>query len=372
MTRSISDVLSSLVRARSASLPKILSREDLQRTLDKERTRADRSGRAFYWVLFRLGDSHSEKQVLQRLGDIVARRIRSTDTVGWFDETVACAILLDTDRTGAQVFATDILRLVAELHIKPKAVIYSYPLEDSSTGDSPTNQPPAVLSDDHILVAAGVTSSGPQQNAAVREPFLVSMPRWKRAMDIIGASIGLLLTAPILLLAAVAIKISSPGPVLFVQRRTGLGGRPFSIYKFRTMHVGAEALKAQLRRSNERDGPAFKIKNDPRLIPIGSFLRRLSVDELPQLFNVLKGDMSLVGPRPATFDETIEYRSWYQRRLDVTPGLTCIWQVRGRAEITFESWMRMDIQYIRHYGFWQDLRLLLATIPAVLTGRGAY
>jgi len=143
------------------------------------------------------------------------------------------------------------------------------------------------------------------------------------------------------------------------------------MYKFRSMVVDADKLKSQLAHLNEQDGPAFKSTNDPRVTRIGRFIRKTSIDELPQLWNVLKGDMSLVGPRPPTYDEVEQYKPWYRRRLEVTPGLTCIWQVEGRSRVTFEEWMRMDARYMHRPTIWQDLRLIFATIPAVLLGRGA-
>jgi lipopolysaccharide/colanic/teichoic acid biosynthesis glycosyltransferase len=136
------------------------------------------------------------------------------------------------------------------------------------------------------------------------------------------------------------------------------------------MHVDAESRKAELSHLNEQDGPAFKIKNDPRITSVGRFLRATSIDELPQLFNVLMGEMSLVGPRPPTFDEVAKYRRWYLRRLDVTPGLTCIWQVKGRSRVSFEEWMRMDLEYIDQQSFWLDLELIVKTVPALLLRRG--
>jgi lipopolysaccharide/colanic/teichoic acid biosynthesis glycosyltransferase len=174
-----------------------------------------------------------------------------------------------------------------------------------------------------------------------------------------------------MLAAAIAIKLSSHGPILFAQRRAGLGGQPFTIYKFRTMVVDAEQRKASLKGLNEQDGPAFKMKHDPRITRIGRLLRTTSLDELPQLWNVLKGDMSLVGPRPLPCDESDAARLWHRQRLDVTPGLTCIWQIRGRNSVTFDQWMRMDMEYVRRRTLWHDLRLLLETIPAVLFSRGA-
>jgi lipopolysaccharide/colanic/teichoic acid biosynthesis glycosyltransferase len=158
--------------------------------------------------------------------------------------------------------------------------------------------------------------------------------------------------------------------VFFKQRRAGLGGRPFTIYKFRTMVVDAEAQKSQLRHKSEQDGPAFKIKHDPRITRIGRILRESSLDELPQLFNVLKGDMSLVGPRPLPVDESEGCATWHRRRLDVTPGLTCIWQVHGRSSVSFVEWIRMDRRYIRALSIWQDIKLMLLTIPSILMRRG--
>jgi lipopolysaccharide/colanic/teichoic acid biosynthesis glycosyltransferase len=197
------------------------------------------------------------------------------------------------------------------------------------------------------------------------------LPWWKRSIDIVGALTGLVMLSPIMFLAAAAIRVTSPGPIIFKQRRAGLGGQPFWIYKFRTMSVDAEARKASLRQFSEQDGPAFKIKHDPRITPVGRFLRETSLDELPQLWNVLTGDMSLVGPRPLPMDESAACDQWQRRRLDVTPGLTCIWQVRGRSRVTFAEWMRMDVNYIRRRGLLHDVRILAETIPAVLMRRGA-
>jgi lipopolysaccharide/colanic/teichoic acid biosynthesis glycosyltransferase len=171
--------------------------------------------------------------------------------------------------------------------------------------------------------------------------------------------------------AAATIKLTSKGPVLFAQKRAGLGGKPFKIYKFRTMVVDAEALKAKLKAQNEQDGPAFKIKDDPRVTKVGKFLRKTSIDELPQLWNVLIGDMTLVGPRPLPVNESDACEGWQRRRLDVTPGLTCIWQVKGRSRVSFAEWVRMDVAYIRRRTFWHDVTILAQTIPAVLLRRGA-
>lgn len=220
----------------------------------------------------------------------------------------------------------------------------------------------------------GVTSGGESQPTVVHSLDTLlhrPLPWWKRVLDIAGASVGLVLSAPILGVAAAAIKLTSPGPVMFTQQRAGLGGRPFTIYKLRTMCVDAEAKKKELARLNEQDGPAFKIKHDPRVTRVGAFLRKSSIDELPQLWNVLKGDMTLVGPRPLPINESEACQGWQRRRLDVTPGLTCIWQVKGRSQVSFADWVRMDMSYIRRRTLFNDLRILLQTVPAVLMRKGA-
>ncbi len=207
--------------------------------------------------------------------------------------------------------------------------------------------------------------------AGLAEMLLVqAMPPWKRALDIAGAGLGLLLLWPLLLVVAAAVKLTSPGPVLFAQLRSGRGGKPFLMYKFRTMTTDAEARKALLLARNEQDGPAFKIKDDPRVTPLGRWLRAASIDELPQLWNVLRGDMSLVGPRPLPCEEAAACSDWRRQRLDAIPGLTCTWQVRGRSRVTFDEWTRMDIRYVRSQSWRQDLKLLLQTIPALIFHRG--
>lgn len=194
---------------------------------------------------------------------------------------------------------------------------------------------------------------------------------FKRLFDIASSGVALWLLAPMLLVVAALVKLTSKGPVLFRQTRVGLHGRPFKMLKFRTMVENAEELKAKLAAQNEMDGPVFKMKRDPRITSIGRVLRKFSIDELPQLINVLRGDMSVVGPRPPVPNEVAKYEPWQRRRLSVRPGLTCIWQVSGRNEISFEQWMYMDLQYIDTWSFSQDISLIMKTFPVVLTGRGA-
>ena len=193
----------------------------------------------------------------------------------------------------------------------------------------------------------------------------------KRGLDIAGGLVGSILSAPILLLAAIAIKLDDGGPVLFRQSRCGLNGRPFRMNKLRTMVPDAEARKVDLLALNEMDGPVFKIADDPRMTRVGRVLREWSIDELPQFWNVLMGQMSLVGPRPPTPDEVVEYRGGDRRRLSMRPGLTCLWQISGRNEIDFEEWMRLDRQYIDSWSPIGDVAIMLRTLPQVLLRRGA-
>jgi len=195
----------------------------------------------------------------------------------------------------------------------------------------------------------------------------------KRALDIVVSALGMILLAPVFLAIAIAVKLSSPGPVFFSQVRVGRYGRHFNFYKFRSMRQDAEALKDGLKKQNEsKDGVIFKMKDDPRITKVGRFLRRTSLDELPQLWNVFIGDMSLVGPRPPVPSEVQEYTLEDRKRLDVIPGITCLWQIKGRSEIPFHEQVRLDKEYILAPGIWKDLVILLKTIPAIIGGKGAY
>lgn len=194
----------------------------------------------------------------------------------------------------------------------------------------------------------------------------------KQLFDLTATTLILLLISPLLLLLALMVKLGSPGPVLFRQQRAGLNGRPFQLLKFRSMRIGAETEQAALAGKNEMTGPVFKIAKDPRVTPVGRFLRRHSLDELPQLWNVLRGEMSLVGPRPLPIEEVKRFNDdAHRRRLSVRPGLTCLWQISGRNDITqFEDWVRLDLAYIDQWSLWLDFKILLGTIPVVIFGRG--
>jgi exopolysaccharide biosynthesis polyprenyl glycosylphosphotransferase len=192
----------------------------------------------------------------------------------------------------------------------------------------------------------------------------------KRVVDFFGAALGIFLLLPVFVTAALAVKLTSKGPILFAQLRVGKNGELFRCLKFRTMKVGAQQMQNQLQQNSIQDGPAFKIPNDPRLTPVGGLLRRYSLDELPQLFNVLLGDMSIVGPRPPIPSEVDRYSWWQRRRISVKPGLTCIWQVWGRNRVSFKRWVEMDLFYIDNWSLWLDFKLIVHTVGAVVRGTG--
>jgi lipopolysaccharide/colanic/teichoic acid biosynthesis glycosyltransferase len=199
-------------------------------------------------------------------------------------------------------------------------------------------------------------------------------PYVRRALDLLGAGLGLVLALPVLAATALAVKLTSRGPVFYRQERIGKNGRPFSLFKFRTMVKDAEARKTALSLLHPEalDGERFKLRRDPRLTPVGSLLRKFSIDELPQLLNVLTGDMTLVGPRPPVRREVVGYDPLSLRRLEVVPGLTCLWQIRGRSELSFAEQVKLDIEYIDRVGPIAEIGIVLKTVPAVLSGRGAY
>ena len=213
----------------------------------------------------------------------------------------------------------------------------------------------------------GVPLIGVREVGFGREALLI-----KRGVDVVGAVTMLMLGAPLLGLIALAIRLGSPGPIVFRQTRVGAGGKRFEMFKFRSMREGAEAELEHLLDLNEADGQVFKIRDDPRLTRVGRFLRRTSLDELPQLWNVLRGEMSLVGPRPPVPAEVSRYKRWHKRRLDVRPGMTGLWQVSGRSLLSFDETVLLDIYYIENWSLWLDFKILLRTIPTVLFGEGAY
>jgi lipopolysaccharide/colanic/teichoic acid biosynthesis glycosyltransferase len=332
-----------------------------RKILERERALADRTGAPLSVIVFAARRAQDDQAMAAYLAQVLAQRLRSTDEAGWFDKRQVCAILPATSAVGAHKVVEDIcLRFGVDAPL-PECTVYVYP-DDRTESTAPGEATAPATTERRGKTAANTLQ------ALLIEP----LPAWKRCWDVIVASIALVISFPLLVLIALAVKLSSRGPVIFKQWRSGLGGTPFVMYKFRTMVLDAEARRAELHIVNERDGPAFKVCRDPRVTMLGRILRSTSLDELPQLWNVIKGDMCLVGPRPLPCAESDACSGWQRRRLDVRPGITCIWQVWGRGGVPFAEWVRMDVRYIRSLSPWQDFKLLLLTVPAVVLRRGAH
>ena len=352
----------------------IHSRRNIDAILHRECARSERNGHEFCLVVVWAAGVSTPKH-LSKLARLLCRRARATDEVGWFEKGRLCVILPDTSEEGAMSFVRDITESANFRGISPICNVLGYRGQMHSDNERM----------DADQIARGIDYAGQDISVPDFRPLtplrtvsagdvstllLKPLPWWKRFIDVVLGSTILLVALPFMAAAAIAIKLSDRGPIFFRQRRAGLGGRPFTIFKFRTMVLDADLKKSRLREKSEQDGPAFKLKHDPRITRVGRFLRETSIDELPQLFNVLLGDMSLVGPRPLPVEESNRCATWHRRRLDVTPGLTCIWQVHGRSKVTFAEWIRMDRRYIRAQSIFHDLKLIIMTVPSVLLRRG--
>jgi lipopolysaccharide/colanic/teichoic acid biosynthesis glycosyltransferase len=334
----------------------ILDEKTFHFELARERTRVDRNGSPLAILIIELPEDRATPRDLDFLGRVLLRRVRMTDTIGFLSGRRMGVLLPDTSKSGAWKVASDVCSVYPLGHDRPNCDVLVYPEDEFRRRDGlPESEEEA----EEKEVQLGVES-------LLTHP----MPAWKRGIDVAGAIVGLCLAAPLMFLFGLLIKLTSPGPALYSQEREGLGGRRFRIYKLRTMRVGADERQAALREFSTQDGPAFKMLDDPRTIWIGRWLRRTSLDELPQLWNVLKGDMSLVGPLPLPTAESLQCDRWHRQRLSVTPGITCIWQCWGRSTVSFEQWMRMDLQYIRRRSLGYDLKLLLSTAPSVVLAPG--
>ena len=407
----------------------VLEASEFMFELLKEIHRSDRRRRDKEFGLVRLifrnsnADSFPETSAFQACID----RLRITDCCGWYDGKLAF-LLPETDRNGSLTVANDVTRICVDHEIEVDTEVSIYPQDDEliSTADE-VRFPPMDDSDDfqHEFPFEMIEESnssdwvditaeeervdyghfgppGPHANLMVKDvgnrPMVSSVPRkpklyccargqvtetkirfipafttpwWKRVIDIGGSALGLVMLSPVFLAAAVAIKLSSRGSIFFRQQREGKDGQVFEILKFRTMVNDAESQQAKLRAQSEQDGPAFKLTNDPRVTAIGKYLRKSCIDELPQLINILKGDMSLVGPRPLPVSESHACKAWQRARLAVLPGLTCIWQAYGGRNVKFEQWMRMDLDYIQKRSFLFDLKLILDTAMIAVMHRGS-
>ncbi|EMB16307.1 sugar transferase [Rhodopirellula europaea] len=384
----------------------LLSSRQFDRELNRERLRATRRSIPFCLLTVELltkagATRRSTNKQNRQLVDLLLRNLRVTDEKGILATFRYGVLLVDTPEMGGRAVLDRLARLTSAAGLEVRLNLQVHdpngfgedqennqdasgdrraddrrkddPADSeeawvrlaSTTAESTAPTEPSALSHNRVQSSIDdITLAGVQQQSSQSGLWL------KRGIDVVGAGIGLVLTGPAILGAMAAIKLTDGGPVFFRQTREGQNGRPFTILKLRTMIVDAEKFQAELRAESHRDGPAFKISRDPRVTKVGHFLRATCLDELPQLINVLTGDMSLVGPRPLPWHESRACERWHRRRLDVRPGLTCTWQVNKAKAVTFDDWMRMDLRYIDQLGLFQDLRLIAQTVVVPVTGRG--
>jgi lipopolysaccharide/colanic/teichoic acid biosynthesis glycosyltransferase len=334
-----------------------LDEKNFRYELARECVRVDRNASPLAVLTIELPSDRAAPRDIDFLGRLLVRRLRITDTIGFLSQRVIGVLLPDTSKSGAWKVASDICAYYPVGHDRPNCEVYVYPEEHahSSRHDGSTREHEPT---DKV------------KPASLDSLLAHSTPAWKRIIDIVGALLGLITAAPLLMVCAAAIKLTSRGPAIYAQEREGLAGRRFRIYKLRTMRIDADQLQDALREYSEQDGPAFKMTKDPRTTWIGRWLRLLSLDELPQLWNVLRGEMSLVGPRPLPTCESLACEPWQRQRLLVAPGMTCFWQVNGRNTVAFDQWMRMDLQYLRRRSLLCDLFLIVVTAPSIFFKRG--
>ncbi|MEM9644639.1 MAG: sugar transferase [Planctomycetota bacterium] len=349
----------------------MLSHRQFNRELTRERIRASRRSIPFCLIEVTLVGRTQLNKRRRKLVRLLHRNLRLTDQKGELARTKFGILLVDTPEMGGRACLDRLASLMDRAELKTSLKMRVHDPEGFDPDDFP---PPNDRRRDDQSRGPWVRESS-EDGELVSDHSLSPLPTetvsMKRIVDVAGAGLGLVATGPIILTAMAAIKLSSPGPALFRQTREGQNGRPFTIYKMRTMVVDAENQQAELRVKSHRDGPAFKIERDPRVTKVGHWLRKTCIDELPQLINVLRGDMSLVGPRPLPWNESRACSSWHRRRLDVRPGMTCDWQVNKAAAETFDDWMRMDLRYIDEADLIRDFRLIAQTVTVPIMGRGS-
>ena len=355
--------------------------EEFRAIIERERARADRNGSKFSLVVFDMGDWDTAQAVERRLTALINHRVRSTDELGWIDRRRIGVGLPDTSAEGARKLAHDISKESAIRKSLLAFKIYTYPLEWlfiykwlNETGQNYPNQGSTNTDSSARDVSAIQSYKAKMQQcenpADGLNSFLVrGTPTWKRIIDILGSGLGLILLSPVFLLIAAVIKIVSPGPVFFKQIRVGHLGKPFTLLKFRTMKVNCDPSihMKHISKLIDNNMPLRKLdNNDPRIFGFGKMLRLTGLDELPQLVNVLRGEMSLVGPRPELPSSAKLCKQWHSKRFDIKPGLSGLWQVSNKTATTFNEMIRLDISYVKQMSFWLDAFILLKTLPTIL------
>jgi lipopolysaccharide/colanic/teichoic acid biosynthesis glycosyltransferase len=342
------------------SLRGIHSSDAFRTILEREQARAERTGQLFSLVVFGIDKGNgTNAESLERLGYILGQKVRICDEVGWYDGDRIGTILPGTSPEGARKFTDIIKERIKDVVPRLTCAIYTYPSSwmKSDVQEKDSKEAPAPFNTGESIKRLDVLLARP-------------IPLWKRFLDILGALVGLILFSPLFLLIALFIKIVSPGPVFFRQERIGYLGRPFTLWKFRSMHVNnnAEVHLKHISNAIESNTPITKLDalNDNRIIPYGKLLRTSCLDELPQFFNVLRGDMSLIGPRPCLHFEAEKLLQWQKRRFDTLPGMSGLWQISGKNSTTFKEMTRFDIRYSRKLSPFMDAKILLFTVPAIL------
>lgn len=386
----------------ASALSSVQPRERFRVILERERVRADRNRHQFSMIIFEVSEPEVDSTQVQHLARVLTNRIRLSDQAGWFDGHRIGVLLPDTSPDGAWKLAEDVRQAMAAKASSPECTVYTYPSKwffDDNEHSSQLHF--ADLSPEWRTKTAGSFSMStkhadslntdfatqecpanirPNCRASAQglEPFFVRpLPAWKGVMDIVGALIALVVLSPLLLLVALIIKTVSQGPVFFKQQRAGYAGRTFGMLKFRTMRVNVDSSVHQqhvaklINGSGRNDAsskmPMTKLDNDEQIIPFGKILRKTCLDELPQLINVLRGEMSLVGPRPPIPYEVENYLQWHYGRFDAVPGMTGLWQVSGKNRLTFSQMVQLDVQYLRKKSLWLDIIILLKTPSAIFS-----
>jgi len=342
----------------------LMGKDQFQLLLRVERARADREGPSFSLVLFKMNEIYTNNYIKEFI-QLLQARIRMVDFIGWFDDTTIGIILFSTNIVGANRFILDVEKKTNTIF--PIYTVFSYPDQWINNSDKPDYEINRNGKKDESNKNSGDTDKIMDKVTAF---FAKPIPFWKRVVDIFGSLVGLIILAPLFAITALYIKIVSPGPVFFTQDRVGRKGKLFTFIKFRTMHVNNDVSghAAYLKNLINNENPMEKLDNkkDPRIIPGGQILRKTCIDELPQLINVLRGEMSLIGPRPCIQYEAKEYSVWHHQRFDVLPGMTGLWQVSGKNNLSFKQMIRLDINYGDKMSLLLDLKILVLTIPTVL------
>ena len=372
----------------SVAIPGIRSAKEMRSLIKQERARVNRNNRTFAVILFELECKEDHLPFVRQLAVTLRQRVRLIDQVGWFQEQSVAVVLPQTDTSGAWCLVQDITDSTMPDFRLPRCTVFTYPVAEFGVDVCSSNGRRNRVDEIFYGMAestrgGGVNGVGNGDRAienSIRNKSFEPPPRafWKRGLDIVGSLVGLIIFSPLIFVISIMIKMASSGPVLFKQERLGYKGKPFIFWKFRTMTANADPTSHRQHLialiSSERPMVKLDAQTDLRIFPLGKFLRRTCLDELPQFLNVLRGEMSLVGPRPCLPYEAAQYKLWQTKRFDIIPGMTGLWQVCGKNGRTFKDMIRLDIKYVQRRSFWLDIKILMMTISVVFkeTGFGLF